>query len=477
MTTVTAPGTPPTPVILPRDLIRPGTSSELPSLTKSRSKDSTDSDELTEACSEKDSLLPQLRDGYGSLSPKLSVNYSPTPAKRTHDRRQSSRGSTASSYKFLSDDEDSGETHDNEESDEEEDDDDVEEPPDTKIRYRRSRKDVFKLVVLPILYFLLMVLAVVFAFYTIQDLVLSYENRVRSVKVTDVGDRDPFPSGIVIYPEFATFLNCTYRYYDDLSPNAITSPAGKCSSFVLPMSCNYTNITFRAALNYTRHAMVFESQTLVACKESLLLRFMINTTFREFSAIEYQLFYNWNSFFEMNSTDRQQFLVNLEANQTIYTFPSGFRTWVKMSYTVQNNPKTNENTTFFEIIDNYAQFTPFNATYKEIVPMEILFEWDSSQYEYIQEIISTTAWSAFGSLCGVFITLEKAGEFCRAWLRRLRRERQKKIAALQVLEEELKRQNEEYEKRKLERQLERQDARLRRSMEYSKSLAVKSTTT
>ena len=42
--------------------------------------------------------------------------------------------------------------------------------------------------------------------------------------------------------------------------------------------------------------MVFRGPTLVYCKQSLRLLYNINTTAREFSAVEYMLFDDWDKF-------------------------------------------------------------------------------------------------------------------------------------------------------------------------------------
>ena len=338
--------------------------------------------------------------------------------------------------------------------------------------YRRSRKDIAKLVLLPALYFVLMVLAFVFAFYTIEGLLESYRNRVRSVQIIDVQDRYN-PIGIAIMPQFSEYQSCGYRYYDDVSPHP-QRPPSHCDKYEIPtdLNCTNYNITFNSTSlhNVERHAMVFQGPTLVACKESIAIRFLINASEREFSAVEYILFENWYHFEQLDDEGKKNFLANKEATTSIYTFPAGFRTWVKMSYSVRYDMGRKTNVTDFTIIDNYASYNdPGLGNQSNLFPMEVLFEWKSNQYEYIKEIISTTAWSAFGSLCGVFITLVKAGEFGHAWVRRIRRDRQKKVIHLKQLEEEQKKLMEEYE----QRQRERRETKLRKSLEATQPYQVK----
>ena len=323
--------------------------------------------------------------------------------------------------------------------------------------YRRSKKDLLKLILLPLLYILLMGIAILFAFYTIQGLIDSYENRVRSVQQIDVNGRY-HAIGIAIFPPFSDYIKCEYRYYDDVSPNP-KQPPDFCRNFQIPFACDYVNVTFNSSiLPVQRSAMVFKGPTLVSCKESLLLRYQINTTVREFSAMEYILFDQWDTFIAMSNESKMDFLANIEMDRTVYTFPAGFRTWVKLSYSVRQDFHNNQNYTEFSLVDNYASF---NGNQTETLPMEVLFEWKDNYYDYIQEIISTTAWSAFGSLCGLFLTLVKAGEFCRHWVRRVRRDREKKILHLQKLEEEQKLLMESYERRKSLRR----ETKLKKSLE------------
>lgn len=353
---------------------------------------------------------------------------------------------------------------DDDESSEEEE----EQPPILQRIYRRSRKDLAKLIFLPTLYFALMIVAIVFAFYTIEGLMNSYSNKVRSVQPVYVQDRYP-PIGIAIMPKFGHYHYCKYRYYDDVSPHPETPP-DSCSQFGVPEECTYHNVTFNStALNdVQRFAMVFQGPTLVTCKESILVHYTINTTVREFSAMEYILFPNWHHFESLDQEGRSSYLAKLEKDEPIYTFPAGFRTWVKMSYAVfaQNTKKHDDNFTEFSITPNYAAYNEPGDD--GIFPLEIVFEWKDRYYDYVTEIVSTTAWSAFGSICGVFITLVKAGEFCRMWLRRIRRERQKKEAHLKQLEAEHEKQMQEYE----ERQKERRETKLKKSLEATKSVTI-----
>lgn len=321
---------------------------------------------------------------------------------------------------------------------------------------------------LPILYILLMGVAIVFAFYTVQGLIESYKNRVRSVQQISVNGRYK-PIGIAIFPRFSDYQGCEYRYYDNLSPlsqQQHTGP-GLCGHFQLPITCLMHNMSFNSSIvqNLNRSVLVFQGPTLVKCKQSLKLSFSIDTTMREYSGIEYILFDDWAGFSSKDKQAQQDYLAYIEQNRTVYTFPAGFRTWVKLSYSVYENFGDKRNYTEFNIIDSYASYNDYNNTY---MPMEVLFEWKNNHYDYVQEIVSTTIWSAFGSFCGLLLTIVKVAEFCKAWIRRFRRDKQKKRIHLQKLEEEQKRLMESYENKKKKKQ----EARLKQSLEATNTIAI-----
>ena len=336
------------------------------------------------------------------------------------------------------------------------------------MKYKRSKLDWIKLVLLPIVYILLMGVAIVFAFYTIEGLIESYKNRVRSIQQIDVDGRYP-PIGIAIFPQFSEYLKCEYRYYDNLSPISQDNNAdpGSCGNFQLPFVCSIHNLTFNSTIigNLTRRVLVFQGPTLVKCKQSLKLGFAIDTSQRVYSALEYILFDDWEGFNSKTKQAQQDYLAYIEQNRTVYTFPAGFRTWVKLTFSVYENFGNERNYTEFDIIDSYASYNEYNDSY---MPMEVLFEWKNNHYDYVQEIVSTTIWSAFGSFCGLLLTIVKIAEFCKAWIRRFRRDKQKKRVHLQKLEDEQKKLMESYQQRKKKRQ----ESKLKQSLEATHTIAI-----
>ena len=79
--------------------------------------------------------------------------------------------------------------------------------------YRRSCKDKSKLALLAPLYFLLMVIAAVITFYSIESVIVSYQHRVRSVQYITV--EEYYTIGIAMFPQdFAKFNRCELSVVD-----------------------------------------------------------------------------------------------------------------------------------------------------------------------------------------------------------------------------------------------------------------------
>ena len=60
-------------------------------------------------------------------------------------------------------------------------------------------------------------------------------------------------------------------------------------------------------------------------KQSLWLNFSIDTTKREFGAMEFLIFSDWRDLDAMTAAERANYLAQEEAKQPLYTLPAGFR--------------------------------------------------------------------------------------------------------------------------------------------------------
>ena len=337
-----------------------------------------------------------------------------------------------------------------------EEDSDEEDPPISELIYRRSCKDKMKLVFLLSLYFFCMILAAIFAFYSIQGLVFSYQHRVRTVEYVNV---DKFhPIGIAVFPEdFAHFNSCEFKYNDDLRPDrgnwTDVLPAG------VEQNCTYITITFNSSLvRANRTAMVFRGPTQVKLKQSLALLFTINTTSRAFSGMEYLLIEYWDNLFNLSYKDQQKTLADHEANTTLYNVPAGFRSWVKLFYILKNEIPGQNKSDFFVQTDYSIYNDQRNISDRTTNVIYALFEWKDPFYEYIGTVVSTTIVNTIGAMAGVFLTLQRAANFFWRWVQRIRREREKKLVKLQELQEKQKAVLVEYEKKKEERKFKKQNS-------------------
>lgn len=326
----------------------------------------------------------------------------------------------------------------------------IQEPLPDNLNYKRSRKDVLKLVILPPLYFAFIVIATVVVFFSIQALFLSYHNRVRSVRTLSVQKYNII--GIAFFPnQFATYDSCEFMYDDDLTDGMdhwITlQPAGHI--------CTYTNVSFFSqSLQRNRTALVFNGPTLVHLKQSLVAHFHINTTARNYSAIQYMLLGYWHKVVNQSKEVQKKYLMEQERSAPLFTVSAGFRTWIKMAYTIRN--KMENNITDFRIHADLAAYNDRrNASDRDISPVCAVFEWKGDTYEYVTEILSTTVWNTLGSLAGVFIALIKVGEFTHHWIKRVRREGKKKLLKEAEIEENHRKKVEQYLRKKMEKDLKR----------------------
>lgn len=308
---------------------------------------------------------------------------------------------------------------------------------------------MLKLIILPPLYFSFMAIAVVVAFFTIEALILSYHHRVRSVQYITVHEYDVI--GIAIFPgPHDTFHSCAYEYADDLQSRANWTSLEPANQI-----CSYTNVTFYShLLQKNRSAMVFNGPTLVDLKQRLLLHYTVDVTASNYSAIEYLLLANWAKVQNRSPGGQASYLSEKEVAMPPFTLPAGFRTWVKMSYTIRNAGAASTNLSDFDVSSDLASYNDQrNESERTTSPVLALFEWKGNTFEYVTEILSTTIWNTIGSLAGLFITLIKVGEYANRWIKRLRREKRKKSQKIAEIEEKHQKKLEQYRQRRMEKRV------------------------
>lgn len=335
-------------------------------------------------------------------------------------------------------------------SDDDSEDELLKEPPSENLLYRRNWKDKLKLIILPPLYFAFMVTAGVLAFFTIDALIISYQHKVRSIQDITVDHYRTI--GVSMFPEhIAHFNSCEFRYADALHPGS-----GNWTELRPPNHiCRYTNVTFYSHMLYrNRTAMVFNGPTLVHLKQSLVLHFTVDTTNGDYSAMEYLLLGYWDQVLDKSPKEQASYLEELERTKPLFAVPAGFRTWIKMSYTIYNNEVASKNISDFSVHSDLTAYNDRrNDSEKTSSPLLVLFEWKGDTYEYVTDILSTTVWNTVGSLAGVFVALIKVGEYAQRWIRRIRRERKKKYMKAIEIEEQHRRKLDQFWQRKVDRRL------------------------
>ena len=330
---------------------------------------------------------------------------------------------------------------------------DEEEPLPEDLGFKRSWKDKLKLFVLPPLYFLFMMVAAVVAFFSIDALIQSYRHKVRSIRDITVDHYRII--GIAMFPgNLATFHSCDFLYVDSLY-----SDEDKWDELHPPNQiCEYKNVTyFSDLLNHNRTAMVFNGPTLVHKKQNLALHFTVETDGEDYSAIEYFLLGYWDQVVNTTAEQQAKYLAEVDQQKPLFSAPAGFRTWIKMSYTVYNHGLANKNISDFSV---YSDLAAFNGRKNGSVPLVVLFEWKDDTYEYVTEILSTNVWNTVGSLAGVFVALIKVGEYSNRWIKRMRRERKKKHLKAAEIEEQHHKKLDLYWRKKFERRLKDLESRL-----------------
>ena len=333
------------------------------------------------------------------------------------------------------------------ESDEDSDSELLKEPPSQDLVYRRSWNDKLKLIILPPLYFVFMVVAAVVVFFSVDALIISYHHKVRSIQ--DITVDHYLTIGIAIFPEhLAHYDRCEFLYADALHPGDKTElePPNQI--------CTHTNVTyFSRMLRRNRTAMVFDGPTLVQRKQSLALSYTVDTPSGDYSAVEYLLLGNWDQV-RGNLTEQASYLADIETQRPLSTVPAGFRTWIKMSYTVYNRAGGDRNISDFTVSADLSSYNKRNdSEQSSTAPLLVLFEWKGDTYQYVTDILSTTAWNTVGSLAGVFVALIKVGEYSQRWIKRLRRERKKKYLKVAEIEEQHRRKLDQFWQRKINKKI------------------------
>ncbi|XP_070558144.1 proton-activated chloride channel-like isoform X2 [Ptychodera flava] len=268
---------------------------------------------------------------------------------------------------------------------------------------------------LAVFYLSLVAVAGIVAYNTINVYVESQKRPVTSITYKEM---QVYPApGIVIYSSDinAVFLSCGHYYNDIVEPPTL-DPNHKNCTFV---DISYPNPYFPERF---RKAVVFRGPTKLQKKEILFINFSLNLTARNFSGIEYLLFPNWYGFW--NSSDKAKFIRECDINNPTWTFSGGMLTWIKLALT-ETYYLDNSRDSEFDVEASMVKYNdPRPPSEKMNELFFVMFQWRDKFITEAHLVTTVSPWNTIGVLCGVFLTLIKAGEFATKsikWLVKARR--------------------------------------------------------
>ncbi|XP_077987006.1 proton-activated chloride channel-like [Glandiceps talaboti] len=261
---------------------------------------------------------------------------------------------------------------------------------------------------LAILYLTLFAVAGIVAYNAINDYMTSVRNPVTSMAYREM-DTYPAP-GIVIFSSDinAVFLSCGHYYNDIVDPPTL-DPNHK--------NCTYVNVSYPNPYfpERNRKAVVFRGPTKVDKKEILFINFSLNMTSRNFSGIEYLLFHDWYQFLE--SPSQGEFVRQCDIKNPTWTFSGGMLTWIKLALT-ETYYLDGSYDPEFDVEDSMVKYNDPRSQEERVHELFfVMYEWGDKFITEAHLVVTISPWNTVGVLCGVFLTLFKAGEFATKSIR------------------------------------------------------------
>ena len=255
-----------------------------------------------------------------------------------------------------------------------------------------------------------MIVAGAYTYITVNALVISYNQPVRSVLYTYQKKYDP--PAVVIYPEDKDeFIFCDYeikKYNGDKDMPIYT-----------PNNCSmHEYLYFSHIHNALRKALVFKGPTYVELGEKNHFVFRLNLTNRTISKLEYRIYNTFDSFNdEINSKNQQKVFGNIEMNYPMNVFAGDFVNFVKLDKTIDKTLYHGDYINF-EVTLNLARMIPrFEDETSD--DLHAFIEWGDPILEESQEIVSTNVWNTLGSLCAMFLALGKVWLYGKYWIQKV----------------------------------------------------------
>ena len=273
--------------------------------------------------------------------------------------------------------------------------------------HSRRIKMFLKASLIFILYFFLMLVAVAYTYITVESLVTSYDQPVRSYMSTF---KKKFEApAIIFYPEeLDEFLSCDFEVKKDNGDKELPIyDRNNCSIKVF----HY----FSFVHNQLRKVYVFKGPANVALGEKNHLLFMLNLTNRTVSKLEFRVYDTFDTFMgKVNDESIQSVLLDIEEQHPVYMLAGDFANFVKLDKTIDRTLR-NERLATFRVVTNLARLIP-RADDNTVDEVDAYIEWADPMLTESQEIISTTIWNTLGSLCAMFLALGKVWMYGKNWI-------------------------------------------------------------
>ncbi|XP_064632728.1 proton-activated chloride channel-like isoform X2 [Lineus longissimus] len=271
------------------------------------------------------------------------------------------------------------------------------------------------------IYILLAVVAVVFTYALIYDLVNSMNNPVRSIHYSAVERYDA--PGIAIFPGGAKLLSC-WHYFN----NIVTSKVRLSDLHLTQRNCTFINMTYDDPFvpSIRRSALMFRGPTQIIEREAVFFHFMLEDETRDFYTVSYYVFPDWDQFNKSSPQERNTLSGHWHRTKPTYALSSGLRMWIKlqMKKTQQlNNEKYTDFKVEYSVVKHHDR-RPESELKKHL--FFIFFEWKDNIYEESYLLTTTTPWSIGAGLCGVLLTLHKGYQLAQVSFKRMKKDKQRR---------------------------------------------------
>lgn len=258
-----------------------------------------------------------------------------------------------------------------------------------------------------VLYFFLMLVAVAYTYITVESLVTSYQQPVRSYMSTFKKRFDP--PAIIVYPEeLDAFLYCDFEVKKDNGDKELPIYDDN--------NCSKTEFQYYSRVHKQhRKVLVFKGPANVALGEKNHLLFMLNLTNRTVSNLEFRVYDTFETFMgQIRDQTIQSILLDIEESFPVYMLAGDFANFVKLDKTIDRTI-LNKRFVTFEVVTNLARLIP-RANDDTIDEVDAYIEWADPLLTESQEIVSTTIWNTLGSLCAMFLALGKVWMYGKNWI-------------------------------------------------------------